>query len=231
MDGDTISGRDETGWATSGDQDAPGRLASFQAGRDGGVTWKQLTIHLSGKPDRLSMAGVLNATTLVYGSGEGIHRSADAGGTWAKVSPVNPQTRIPVLFRGVHYLGSTHGLLASKDLGATWQPQGAAVNVWQGPFFGRDEKPMLVVGKDGAFLTKTAGADWKQVASLKPKGGGFVSTPNWFGCHAWDPVNHILYASVTGKSRLQIGSLNAPAASECVGDGKDGELPRSPQAV
>lgn len=252
IDDNTISGRDETGWATSGDQNAPGRLASFSldgtAGwtadglkwqrftslgrnwdfgsvdwatavpktilgakhetsppgevyltQDGGVTWRQLAIHLSGRPDRLSMAGVLAATTLVYGNGDGIHRSTDAGGTWTKVSPVNPQTRIPVLFRGVHYLGSTNGLLVSKDLGATWQPQGAAVNVWQGPFFGRDEKEMLVVGKDGAFLTKTAGADWKQVASLKPKERGFVFTPNWFGCYAWDPVNNILYASAMGN--------------------------------
>src|SRR3954465_2876638 len=29
IDGDTISGRDETGWATSADQNAPGRIASF----------------------------------------------------------------------------------------------------------------------------------------------------------------------------------------------------------
>lgn len=252
LDDNTISGRDETGWATSGDQNAPGRLASFSldgtAGwtpdglkwqrftslgrnwdfgsvdwattvpktilgakhetsppgeiyltQDGGVTWKLLAVHLSGKPDRLSMVGVLDATTLVYGNGDGIHRSTDAGGTWTKVSPVNPQTRIPVLFRGVHYLGSTNGLLVSKDLGATWQPQGAAVNVWQGPFFGRDEKEMLIVGKDGAFLTKNAGADWKQVASLKPKERGFGFTPNWFGCYAWDPVNNILYASAMGN--------------------------------
>ncbi len=252
LDDSTISGRDETGWATSGDQNAPGRIASFSldgaAGwtsdgikwqrftslgrnwdfgsvdwatavpktilgakhetsppgevyltQDGGVTWKLLSIHLSGRPDRLSMVGVLDATTLVYSNGDGIHRSTDAGGKWTNVSPFNPQTRIPGLFRGVHYLGSTNGLLVSKDLGATWQPQGAAVNVWQGPFFGRDEKEMLVVGKDGAFLTKNAGTDWKQVASLKSKERGFVFAANWFGCYAWDPLNNILYASAMGN--------------------------------
>jgi len=252
IDGETISGRDETGWATSADQNAPSRIASFSldgtAGwtsdgviwkkftslgrnwdfgsvdwatpvpkvilgakhetsppgevyltQDGGVTWKQLAIHLAGKADRLSMAGVLDATTVIYSNGDGIHRSTDAGVTWTKVSPVNPQTRIPVLFQGAHYLGSTNGLLVSGDKGASWRAQGTAVNVWQGPFFGRDQNEMLVVGKDGAFVTKDSGATWKQMAGLKSKEKGFLFTPNWFGCYAWDPANNILYASAMGN--------------------------------
>jgi photosystem II stability/assembly factor-like uncharacterized protein len=145
------------------------------------------------------MVGALDATTLIYSNGDGIHLSKDAGDTWAKVSSTNPQTRIPVLFRGVHYLGSTNGLLVSKDKGANWQTQGAGVNIWQGPFFGRDEKEMVVVGKAGVFTTKNAGETWKLAASLKPKEGGFVFTPDWFGCYAWDPVNNILYASSMGN--------------------------------
>ena len=90
-------------------------------------------------------------------------------------------------------------MLVTKDLGATWQSQGAEVNIWQGPFFGRDEKELLVVGKDGAFVTKNAGAEWKLVAGLKPKESGFVFNPNWFGCYAWDPVNNILYSSAMGN--------------------------------
>jgi hypothetical protein len=257
MDGDTISGRDETGWATSADQNAPGRIASFSldgtAGwttdgtqwnrfkslgrnwdfgsvdwaapvpktiiaakhetsppgevyltQDGGVTWQQLSIHISGKPDRLSMVGALDATTLIYSKDEGIHRSTDAGGTWTKVSSIKPQTRIPVLFRSVHYLGSTNGLIVSKDLGASWQAQGVAVNIWQGPFFGRDEKEMLVIGKDGVFATKNAGEAWTRAAGLKPSGRGYSFSPNWFGCYAWDPVNNILYASAMGNPVYKI---------------------------
>ncbi len=252
IDGDTISGRDETGWATSVDQNSPTRLASFSLdgtagwtaagirwnrfttlGRnwdygsvdwaatvpktiiaakhetsppgevyvtgDGGVTWKKLSIYLNRSTDRVSMVGAMNATTFIYGNGDGIHRSTDTGTTWTKVSSANPQTRIPVLFHGAHYLGSTNSLLVSKDNGATWQEQGAAVSFWQGPFFGRDEKEMLVVGKNGVFMTKDAGATWKQAASLKPKEGGFVFSPHWFGCYAWDPVNNILYASAMGN--------------------------------
>ena len=109
-----------------------------------------------------------------------------------------------MLFHGAHYLGSASALLVSKDRGASWQEQGAAVNIWQGPFFGRDEKEMLVIGKDGVFTTMDAGATWKQVASLKPKESGFVFTPNWFGCYAWDPVNNTLYASSMGNPVYRI---------------------------
>lgn len=252
IDDNTISGRDETGWTTTMDQSAPGRITSFSldgsAGwttdgihwksfatlgrnwdfgsvdwsasvpktivaakhetappgevyltQDGGVTWKKLSIYLNENRERISMIGALDAMTLVYSNGDGIHRSQDAGRTWTKVSSAAPQTRIPVLFQGTHYLGSTNGLLVSGDLGASWQVQGTAVNVWQGPFFGRDKEEILVVGKDGAFVTKNAGQTWKQVASLKTKESGFLFTPNWFGCYAWDPVGNILYASSMGN--------------------------------
>ena len=111
---------------------------------------------------------------------------------------MNPQTRIPVLFGGAHYLGSADCLLVSKDQGATWQEQGK-VNVWLGPFFGRDEKEMLVVGKGGVFQTKDAGATWKKAADLKSGAKGFSYNPNWFGCYAWDPVSNVLYASAMGN--------------------------------
>ena len=169
------------------------------ATHDGGVTWRKLSIHLDGDRDRLSMVGAMDTTTFIYGNGDGIHRSADGGMTWTKVSSANPQTRIPVFFHGAHYLGTASGLLASKDQGASWKEQGAAVNIWQGPFFGRDENEMLVIGRDGAFMTKDAGITWKNMARLKPKEGGFVFTPNWFGCYAWDPVNNVLYASSMGN--------------------------------
>jgi photosystem II stability/assembly factor-like uncharacterized protein len=258
VDESKISGRDETGWATSLDQNAPTRIASFSldgsAGwtpdgihwrnfttlgrnwdfgsvdwssptlktiiaakhettppgevyltQDGGVTWKKLSIYVNGNRDRISMVGALAANALIYSNGDGIHRSQDEGATWTKVSAVNPQTRIPVLFNGVHYLGSTNGLLVSKDLGATWKEKGARVNVWQGPFFGRDGKEMVVMGKDGVFMTKDAGEHWKLAVTLKKKESGFLFTPNWFGCYAWDPVNNILYASSMGNPVYAIG--------------------------
>ncbi len=252
IDQKTISGRDETGWATSADPNAPERIASFSLdgsagwtadgihwqafttlGRnwdygsvdwatpapktiiaakhetsppgevyvtiDGGVTWKQLAIHLQEKRDRVSMVGALGPATLIYSQGEGIYRSTDTGVTWTKVSAAQPQTRIPTLFHGTNYLGTARGLLASADQGATWRQQGAVVNVWLGPFFGRNEKEMLVVGADGIFGTQDGGNTWKMAAALKAKESGFLFTPNWFGCYAWDPVHNALYASSMGN--------------------------------
>jgi hypothetical protein len=252
IDENKISGRDETGWTTSADQNAPTRLASFSldgsagwtsdglhwksftslgrnwdfgsvdwgtpvpktiiaarhettpAGetyltQDGGVTWKKLSIYINSNRDRISMVGALDPKTLIYSNGDGIHRSEDFGTRWTKVSAANPQTRIPVLFRGAHYLGTTNGLLVSKDLGASWQQQGTSVSIWQGPFFGRDEKEMAVVGKEGIYITKDSGETWKLATALKKKEAGFLFTPNWFGCYAWDPVNNVLYASSMGN--------------------------------
>jgi hypothetical protein len=252
IDNKTISGRDETGWATSADQNAPNRIASFSldgfagwtidglhwsrftslgrnwdfgsvdwaaavpktiiaakhetnpagevyATANGGVTWNKLSIYLNGNRERISMVGALGATTFVYSNGDGIYRSSDSGVTWSKVSSINPQTRIPVFFRGAYCLGSTNGLLVSRDAGASWQVQGSAVNIWQGPFFGADAKTMVIAGKDGIFLTKDAGRTWQMLASLKPKQSGFVFSPNWFGCYAWDPVNNVLYSSAMGN--------------------------------
>ena len=253
LDGDTVSGRDETGWATSVDQDNPTRMASFSldgfagwtpdgsawtrftslgrnwdygsvdwsapvprtiiaarhettpAGevylsQDGGTSWRLLPIRVSGNRGQPSMVGALDATTLIYGNGSGIVRSTNSGSTWTKVSDFNPQTRIPVRFRGRYYLGSQNGLHVSGDLGTSWSTQGKAVDVWQGPFFGRDEGEMLVVGKEGAFLTRDAGENWIRIAGLKPKEAGFLFTPNWFGCYAWDPVHNLLYASSMGNT-------------------------------
>ena len=73
------------------------------------------------------------------------------------------------------------------------------MNIWLGPFFGSDEKQMVVVGKDGVFRTGDAGTIWKKVADLKPGAKGFPFGPNWFGCYAWDPINNVLYASSMGN--------------------------------
>ena len=150
------------------------------------------------------MVGAMDATTFIYSRGEGIYRSTDSGVTWTKVSSANPQTRIPVLFHGAQYLGNATGLLVSKDKGASWKEQGSAVNIWLGPFFGRNEKEMMVVGKEGAFLTKNGGGTWTKAAGLKPSPRGFSFNPNWFGCYAWDPVNNILYASAMGNPVYKI---------------------------
>jgi hypothetical protein len=92
----------------------------------------------------------------------------------------------------------------SRDQGATWQEQGTPANVWLGPFFGEDDKSMIVVGDDGVFRTADGGATWTHAADLKPNADGFEFTPGWFGCYAWDPVNNVLYASSMGNPVYQL---------------------------
>ncbi len=252
IDGEIVSGRDETGWATSVDPNAPGRVASFSldgnAGwttdgrqwkrftslgrnwdfgsvdwsaanprtiiaakhettppgevyvtQDGGVEWRKLSVRVSENRSQISMVGALANEIFIYSNGDGIQRSTDGGNSWMKVSTINPQTRIPVSFRGAVYLGSTNGLWVSRDAGERWLAQGAPVDIWQGPFFGRDEAEMLVVGKTGVHVTRDGGRSWRRVTELKAKEKGFLFTPNWFGCYAWDPVNNYLYASSMGN--------------------------------
>jgi photosystem II stability/assembly factor-like uncharacterized protein len=252
VDGKTVSGRDETGWATSADQNDPRRMASFSLdglagwtadgaqwrsfannGRnwdygsvdwsvpvpetilvakhetsppgevnlstDGGTGWKKLSVNLAENRNAVSMVGALDAATLVYGNGKGIFRSTDGGGSWAQVSTANPQTRVPVLFKGAHYLGATNGLLVSRDRGATWRAQGGSASIWQGPFFGADENTMVVVGEGGIHETRDAGRTWSRLAGLKPNAAGFSFGPKWFGCYAWDPIHRIIYVSAMGN--------------------------------
>jgi len=253
IDQGAVSGRDETGWATSVDPHNPERIASFSldgtagwttersvwkrfatlgrnwdygsvdwksatprsiiaakhetsppgevyATSDAGITWRLLPFHLRENRSHVSMVGALGPGVFIYSNGDGILRSADDGLTWTRVSAANPLTRIPVSFRRVDYLGTTNGLLTSRDSGSTWQTQGTPVEIWQGPFFGRDEAQMVVVGRAGVHLSRDGGVSWKRVAELKSKEGGFLFTPHWFGCYAWDPVHNDLYVSSMGNA-------------------------------
>ncbi len=173
-------------------------LGEVHLSTDGGASWRQLDVRLSGKPDELSMCGALGESALVHSRNDGIHRSVDGGRTWAKVSEASPQTRLPVYFGKAHWLGGAEGLLVSHDRGATWKKHGSAVDVWLGPFFGASEEHILVVGKNGAFRTADGGTTWTKVSDLHPNLKGFSFGPRWFGCYAWDPVHDTLYASCMG---------------------------------
>ncbi|MBI3855992.1 MAG: hypothetical protein HY293_09915 [Planctomycetes bacterium] len=156
---------------------------------DGGASWKALD-------KGFKNCGVFDFNTLVTNKGQGIERSTDGGVTWTKVSDVVPTGRIMSCYKGVGYWLTEKGLLSSKDKGATWAPQGGAVSAWFGPSFGKDEKHMVVFGKEGFLESTDAGGTWKVAA---PPPAEKAMTDKWFSNAAWDPKANLFYISRMGK--------------------------------
>ncbi len=186
---------------------------------DGGKSWKQVGDSPKDQPKFTFGVGVVDAKTLVRwnATAGGIERSTDTGATWTKVSDELPTGHVMVVFKGACYWVGTKGLLVSHDQGATWSWQGQSptdgipvVNpktatpdslhapaAW-GPYFGKDEKHIVVASKDSIVETTDAGAHWTLVAPLpdpfkRPPG------PGWYLNVAFDPVHNTLYTSWMGK--------------------------------
>jgi len=156
---------------------------------DSGATWKALD-----KPWKAF--GVFDHDTLVTHRGQGIERSTDGGGTWARVSDLKPAGRVMVHFKGAGWWLGEKAILASRDKGATWAAQEMPFTGWFGPFFGRDERHFVVVGKEGFQETKDGGRTWALAAPL-PDVKDFNGP--WFPNYAWDPRADVFYASRMGK--------------------------------
>lgn len=71
-----------------------------------------------------------------------------------------------MVFKGAVYWVGAEGLIVSKNKGKTWQVQGSAVDAIMGPFFGKDEKHIVVIGLKGIFETTDAGKEWTNVMPL-----------------------------------------------------------------
>jgi photosystem II stability/assembly factor-like uncharacterized protein len=243
VDGGTIGGRCETGFALNLDPKGK-RLACFMLDGasaytlDGGKTWEGMKgngrgwdagsvdwsaekpaaifalrhesggeIYTSGdmgkswtlKGKMFASVGIFDAKTFVATKEKekGIFRTTDGGGSWEKVSELQPGGRDIRIFNGVAYWTSPEGLLVSKDAGKTWAVQGAAVECSFGPYFGKDEKHLVVVGKTGFFETTDGGKTWEAVAPLPPRFG--IAMPGWFTNIGWDPAANILYISRMGE--------------------------------
>ncbi len=170
---------------------------------DGGQSWKLL-----GKD--YTAVGIFNATALVASQGSGILRSMDGGATWTKVSDRTPTGRVLCVFKGVGYWISREGLLVSRDNGATWQAQGSALESAWGPFFGKDENQIVVVGRagkeSGFWRSDDAGKTWKFAAPFPEFTKEALPdwTPSkqwaagWFANFGWDPKRNRFYASRMG---------------------------------
>jgi len=188
-------GTGKTCLALCHESDPAGKLV---LSNDSGATWQELGTGFTGP------IGLFDAKTLIVGSKVGsMQRSTDGGATWTKVGDATKADRgiqSVVVFKGAGYLVTSQGLSVSKDKGTTWQPCGSPVNISgtqkfrpQGPFFGADEKQIVLVGWDGVFQTTDGGAHWTKVA---PYPGDYPVPPAkgaGVGTFAWDPVHNIVY--------------------------------------
>ncbi|UCD64524.1 MAG: hypothetical protein JSW34_03560, partial [Candidatus Zixiibacteriota bacterium] len=145
-----------------------------------GKSWK-----LKGKA--FASVDIFDAETFVATKEEepGIFRTIDGGDSWTRVSELQPAGRDIRIFKGVAYWTSEKGLLVSKDRGKTWKIQGSEVGCSFGPYFGKDEMHIVVVGKDGFHQAANGGEKWERVAPLPPEYS--VTIPGWFLNFGWDP--------------------------------------------
>ncbi len=171
---------------------------------NGGKLWKLL-----GKD--FTAIGIFDANAFVASKGEGILRSTDKGATWTKVSEQTPTGRVLCVWKGIGYWVTREGLLVSRDKGATWKLQGSPLEAAWGPYFGKDEKQMVVVGRigkeAGLWQTNDAGKRWERKAPFPDFAPGSVPdwTPSkqwaagWFFNFGWSSLTNTFYASRMGN--------------------------------
>jgi photosystem II stability/assembly factor-like uncharacterized protein len=183
---------------------------------DGGKSWT-----MTEKDPKNYALGVVDSNTLLASKGEGLLRSTDLGKTWAKVSEYTPTSRVMQTLGGVHYFFAKpppdpavpvdpkkkpvvpSSLLVSRDKGATWAVQGTPTDAAWGPYFGKDEKHVVTLGRKGAITESTdGGATWKEIAQV-PKGFD-TNNPGWFTNVAYDPTSDTIYISKMGQPAFKL---------------------------
>ncbi len=126
--------------------------------RDAGQTWRKLDFQ-SRNP------GLLNDSTLVAGNDDGIYRSMDSGASWVKVSDFIVTGKTPVRYGEKYYWTTAHGVIVTGDHGATWNLLGTRLpDALYGPYFGKNKNQLMVVSREGFFITKNGGTTWEKKA-------------------------------------------------------------------
>ena len=169
---------------------------------DGGATWNLLDFE-SRNP------GVISETILVAGNDDGIYRSIDKGKNWEKVAPYKVTGKTPIKYQNHFYWTTTAGLVYTKDQGYSWHilPGKLKDSLW-GPFFGKSEQEMMVVCKDGFYISKDAGMSWEKEAEYfappNSNRNGAYNVMHPTNSYGWDAKNNIIYAAGLGGQAYRL---------------------------
>jgi photosystem II stability/assembly factor-like uncharacterized protein len=126
-------------------------------------------------------------------------RTADGGKTFAEVGE-HTATALPKWRDGTLYWLTDTALLATTDQGKTWKKLSAVKDGRYGPVFGKEERQMFVLTKDGVIESGDGGATWGQPVAL-PKEVRGGSPLTWLD---YDPKNDALYVMKMGSDLFRL---------------------------
>ncbi len=147
--------------------------------------------------------GVIDATTFVANTDEGMFRSVDQGRTWVKVAAFITTAKTPVRWGDAFYWLTDEGVIVTRDKGASWQRWGAKISggLW-GPYVGRDDEEMMIVNREGFHVTVDAGRTWTKIAEFYVPGeqdaeslDKTYNVQHPTASFGWDPRRGVIYAA------------------------------------
>lgn len=164
--------------------------------QDSGQNWKLLDFE-SRNP------GVINDSVFVAGNDDGMYRTTDQGENWQKINIFVVTGKNPIKYHDHFYWTTAQGLISSTDQGKTWKMVGDPLaDALYGPYFGKDQNHMMLVSKDGFFITKDSGKTWEKqldyfnVPDSNRDGTYNVMHPT--NSYGWDWKRNIIYVAGLG---------------------------------
>jgi hypothetical protein len=129
-----------------------------------------------------------------------IVRTTDGGKTFQPAGDFSPVGKdsvqaLPRWRDGVLYWLVADGLIATSDLGATWQRVSEIKDGRYGPIFGGTARHVFVLTKEGIVESSNGGATWSSSVTL-PQGLKGVADLQWL---EFDPKHDVLYVMAMGS--------------------------------
>jgi hypothetical protein len=126
-------------------------------------------------------------------------RSSDAGKTFEPCGEYTA-TALPKLRDDTLYWLVDGALLATTDQAKSWKKLSEVKDGRYGPIFGKDDKQMFILTKDGIAESSDGGATWGKPLAL-PKELKGVSPLTWM---EYDPKNDVLYVMKMGSDLYRL---------------------------